>query len=89
MDPRLAWGSVAALGLSLAAFGLVAPGAAGPLGVTLLGWAAVVAALVCFTTGLWGFRTCDPESETVAFADYAVLTLAVLVVLVATVSLSL
>jgi|GEM_PF-2521458 len=89
MDPRLAWGSVAALGLSLAAFGLVAPGAAGPLGVTLLGWAAVVAALVCFATGLWGFRTCDPESETVAFADYAVVTLAVLAVLATTVSLSL
>jgi len=81
MDPRLAWGSVAALGLSLAAFGLVAPGAPGPLGVTLLGWAAVATALVCLATGLWGYRTCDP-TETVALADFAVLALAALAVLV-------
>jgi hypothetical protein len=80
MDSRLAWGSVAALGLSLGAFGPVAPGAAGPLGVTLLGWTAVAAALVCLVTGLWGYRTCDP-SETVALADVAVLALAVLAVL--------
>lgn len=88
MDPRPAWGSVAALGLSLAAFGPLAPGAAGPLGVTLLGWAAIGAALVCLATGVWGYRTCDPESETVAVADFAVFALAALAVL-ATAMLSL
>ena len=88
MDPRLAWGNVAALGLSLAAFGLVAPGATGPLGVTLLGWAAAATALVCLGTGLWGYRTCDPESETVALGDFAVLAFATLAVL-ATAMLSL
>lgn len=89
MDPRLAWGNVAALSLSIAAFGLVAPGATGPIGITLLGWAAVATALVCLAIGLWGYRTCDPESETVAFADSAVLALATLAVFATIVSLSL
>jgi len=89
MDPRMGWGSVVALGLSLAAFALVAPGRPGPLAISLLGWATLGVAAVVFATGIWGFRTCDPESERVAFGDYSVVTLAVLVVLVTVVYLSL
>lgn len=87
MDPRLGWGSVAALGLSLAAFGLAAPGASGPLGVTLLGWAAILAGVVLGATGVWGFRNCDPESERVSFTHYAAITLGVILVLLTTVAL--
>lgn len=89
MDPRMGWGSVAALGLSLGAFALVAPGRPGPLTVSWLGWATLGVGAVVFATGVWGFRACDPESERVAFAHYSVVTLSVLVVLVTTVFLSL
>jgi hypothetical protein len=89
MDPRLAWGSVVALGLSIAAFALVAPGRPGPLAVSWLGWASLAVAAIVFATGVWGFRACDPESEHVAFAHYSVVTLAVLVVLVTAVYYSL
>jgi hypothetical protein len=85
----MAWASVVALGLSLAAFGLVAPGRPGPLAVSLLGWASLGVAAVVFATGVWGFRACDPESERVAFGDYSVVTLAVLVVLATVVYFSL
>ena len=89
MDPRLGWGSVTALGLSLVAFGLAAPGASGPLGVTLLGWAAILAGFALGATGVWGFQNCDPESERVAFAHYAAVTLGVVLVLLTTVAAAL
>lgn len=49
MDPHMAWGSVVALGLSLAAFALVAPGRPGPLAVSLLGWATLAVLIVLAT----------------------------------------
>ena len=40
-------------------------------------------------TGVWGFQNCDPESERVAFAHYAAVTLGVVLVLLTTVAAAL